>query len=347
MLDEDATLPPAYEFDGAPQTGHIMPVTGGLYWLRMPLPMQLTHINLWLLADEGGWAIVDTGLYTEDSREIWKRTHDEFFEGQAPTRIFVTHLHPDHSGCAGWLHRKFGSPLWMPREEFLLSKLLIDQKDQKPSDFGRQFYKAAGFSDEQLPYYERMFSLFGSIVSPLPDAYMRLIDGATIRIGQHNWQVMMGHGHSYEHACLFCEDLNVLIAGDQLLPTISSNVSVYPTEPNADPLGDWLESLADFRRRLPRDVLVLPAHGKPFRGAHNRLAALTSEHEHVLKQLQDLCRKPRRAVDTFPALFKSRIDGRNLMMATGEAIAHLNYLLQRDRIEVVMDSHGVNWYQSL
>ena len=346
MLDEKSITELAYEFDSTPDAGKLMKITSDLYWLRMPLPMQLAHINLWLLKDENGWAIVDTGLYTEESREIWKNVHTEFLDERSPSRVIVTHLHPDHVGCAGWLTARFNIDLWMSREEFSICKSLIKDKDQPIPEAGRTFYKSAGFDEEQMGYYERMFSMFGVIVSPLPNAYHRLIDGETLRIGKHDWQIMVGRGHSPEHACLFCEDLNILIAGDQLLPTISSNVGVYAADPQADPLADWLYSLDSFRERLPHDVLVLPAHGKPFRGAHRRLTALIAEHEEALEKLEQHCSQPRRAIDTFPALFKSRIDGRNLVLAIGESVAHLNYLLKKDRISMTTDDDGVHWYQA-
>jgi glyoxylase-like metal-dependent hydrolase (beta-lactamase superfamily II) len=171
-------------------------------------------------------------------------------------------------------------------------------------------------------------------------------DGDVLTIGDTQWEVIVGRGHSPEHACLYCPERNVLISGDQLLPTISSNVSVYPTEPDANPLDEWIESLAELKARVPVDVLVLPAHGKPFRGAHRRLDAMMQEHTHCLNKLERFCNEPRRAVDAFPVLFKSKIDKNNLIMATGESIAHLNYLLNQDRVSVDTDEQGVRWYAS-
>jgi hypothetical protein len=101
-----------------------------------------------------------------------------------------------------------------------------------------------------------------------------------------------------------------------------------------------------MKDRLPSDVLVLPAHGKPFRGARRRLQALVDEHRQGLAELEVLCREPKRAIDTFPALFRSPIDDKNLIMATGEAIAHLNYLLEEGRLAVETDGAGVRWYCS-
>jgi glyoxylase-like metal-dependent hydrolase (beta-lactamase superfamily II) len=140
--------------------------------------------------------------------------------------------------------------------------------------------------------------------------------------------------------------LNVLISGDQVLPTISSNVSVYPTEPAANPLHDWIESLQAIQERVPADVLVLPSHGKPFRGAHKRLQSLIDEHHDCLNNLESMCREPRRAMDVFSALFKSPINENNLIMATGESVAHLNYLLDAGRISVESDHEGVKWYRA-
>jgi len=335
-----------YEFEQRPEHGEVMPITDGVDWLRMPLPFMLGHINLWLLQDGDGVAIVDTGINSEKSHGVWQNALSESANGSPVTRVFVTHLHPDHVGCAGWLCREHDIELWMPREEYLLCRVLVADTGRHAPDAGVHFYKAAGFPDESLHRYQEMFGMFGKSVSPLPESYNRLIDGDVVGIGTSDWTLIVGRGHSPEHACLFNAERNVVIAGDQILPTISSNVSVYPTEPRANPLKDWLESLAALKDRLPEDVLVLPAHGKPFRGAHTRLDALIEGHMTGLSKLLDLCNEPRRAIDVFPALFKRRISNSNLIMATGESVAHLNYLVDAGSLAVELDRDGVLWYGS-
>lgn len=321
-----------------------MQIVPGIDWLRMPLPFSLGHINLWLLDDGDNWATVDTGVCIEDSKQVWRDVFDRVKAGRPLSRVIVTHLHPDHVGCAGWLCDQFEAPLWMPREEYLLCRILVADTGRPTPDAGLDFYRAAGFEEQQLGYYQKMFGMFGKYVSHVPESYRRVRAGEQFFIGEYQWQVLVGRGHSPEHACMYCEDLNLLISGDQLLPTISSNVSVYPTEPEADPLRDWLESLSALKDNIPGDVLVLPAHGKPFRGAHERLDALIAEHGECLDNLLKICAEPRRAVDVFPALFKAKITEQNLIMATGESVAHLNYLINQGALLVDEDTHGVHWY---
>jgi glyoxylase-like metal-dependent hydrolase (beta-lactamase superfamily II) len=232
----------------------------------------------------------------------------------------------------------------MSREEYLLCRILVADTGRPAPAAGVSFYRAAGFPEAALARYQEMFGMFGKYVAALPDSYRRLLDGELVSIDGSDWEIVVGNGHSPEHACLFNAARNVVISGDQLLPTISSNVSVYPTEPHGNPLKDWMQSLRMLQQRLPEDVLVLPAHGSPFRGAHARLDALIKEHETGLDMLLDLCAEARRAVDVFPALFKADIADSNLIMATGESIAHLNYLLYAGAIGVEPDRHGVLWY---
>ncbi len=323
-----------------------MQVADGLHWLRMPLPYALNHINLWLIEDDDGWVVVDTGVATDVTKDIWRDTFDGLMQGLPITHVIATHLHPDHVGCAGWLVDRFDVDLWMSRDEYLLCRILVADTGKPAPDEGIRFYREAGFSDEALAHYQKMFGSFGRVVSPMPESYKRLKDRDRVRFGRHDWQVLVGRGHSPEHVCLFCEDCNVLISGDQLLPTISSNVSVWPTEPLANPLKDWMTSLEALQQRLPADVLVLPAHGKPFRGARPRLQELIDEHVEKLDELQDWCREPRRVVDTFAALYKARIGNSNRVMATGEAVAHLNYLVGEGAMIAEPDSDGIIWYRT-
>jgi len=338
--------PIEYTFENSPETGEIRDITPDIKWLRLPLPFLLNHINVWLLRDKNGWALVDTGLFTRTTREVWDYVLRHHLNHEPITRILVTHLHPDHVGCAGWMAERFGTGLWMSREEYLLCRVLVADTGKPAPPAGLRFYTNAGFAHESLERYAEHFGAFGSVVSPLPETYRRLQEGMSVRIGENDWEVIVGRGHSPEHACLFCRELNLLISGDQILPTISSNVSVYPTEPSANPLAHWFDSLQKLKRVLPEDVLVLPAHGEPFTGAHVRLDQLTAEHEQGLVKLKKICAEPRRALDVFPALFKSRITDKNLIMATGEAISHLNYLLDLGEMTCWQDDGGVNWYQA-
>ncbi len=333
-----------YEFDSHPDIGKVMQVAPGIHWLRMFLPFSLSHINLWLLEDGEDWAVVDTGVGIDQCKEIWKETFETTLRGRPISRVFVTHLHPDHVGCAGWLSRQFDAPLWMSREEYLLARILVADTGRETPQEGDQFYLSAGFAPEQLSHYHKMFGFFGKFVTPLPEAFRRLQHGDEIVVGKYRWKIIIGNGHSPEHACFYNDENNLLISGDQLLPTISSNVSVFPTEPDANPLADWLTSLQMLKTNVPADVLVFPAHGKPFRGAHARIDSLADEHHTALEKLHKSCQQPKRAIDVFPALFKSKIDNKNLIMATGESIAHLRYLCKQDRLTVTRDDAGVDWY---
>ena len=333
------------EFDGLPDDGGTMAVADGVSWLRMPLPFRLNHINLWLLRNDGDCVIVDTGMGTKDCRDTW----DDVFAGELKSStvsaVVVTHMHPDHAGCAAWLVDRLATDLWMTRQEYLMCRVLLTDTNADVPEPALHFYHAAGFSAEQLETYKAHFGMFGKFVPGMPRSYRRLQDRDRPDFDGGAWEVVIGRGHSPEHACLFDAERNIVISGDQLLPTISPNVSVWPTEPQANPLGDFFASLDTLEARLPEDVLVLPAHGAPFRGAHARLEALRKEHTDKLDVLLENSREPRRVVDTFGDLFGRAIDDRNRVMATGEALAHLHYLVANGDMVADVDDDHVTWFR--
>ena len=330
-----------------PAAGAVTEVATGVLWIRMPLPFSLANINLWAIRDGEQWAIVDTGIQTSDTATAWRQVLAGPLENRGLSRVMVTHMHPDHVGMAGWLIRKSDCSLWMTRLEYLNCRVLVADTGREAPDDGVRFYRRAGWGDDAIEYYRTRFGGFGKSTYKLPDSFRRLRDGESLTIGEHQWRVVVGNGHSPEHACFYCPDLKLLISGDQVLPRISSNVSVFPTEPDADPLGDWMSSLARIKREVPDDVLVLPAHNEPFRGLHARLDDLIRGHEVGLERLRRSLREPRRAIDVFGALFARKIEGDQhlLSMATGESLAHLNYLVARGEAVIERDAQGVNWYR--
>lgn len=335
----------SYPCGDPPQAGAVVEVAPGVLWLRMPLPFSLAHINLWALEDGDGWTIVDTGLHTDETKAAWDTALAGPLCGRPVTRVICTHMHPDHIGMSGWLTERFDCRLWITRLEYLTCRTLVADTGRAAPEDGVRFYRSAGWTEEQLTQYRARFGAFGSAIHRLPDSFRRLSHGERITIGQRAWEVVVGHGHSPEHACLYCADLGVLISGDQVLPRISSNVSVFPTEPDADPLADWLESLERLRSTVPDDVLVLPAHNEPFRGLHARLTSLREGHERSLQRLEAALDAPSRAVDMLSVLFRKPLRGEHYIMATGECLAHLNWLLRRDRIAMSIDADGVRWYR--
>ena len=328
----------------SPPAGELQPIAEGVYWARFPMPMALDHINLWLLEDGAGWTVVDTGLALAETRDIWAALFDGALGGRPLTRVICTHMHPDHVGLAGWLCERFGCDLWMSRAEYFMCRSLVADTGRAPPRAALDFYRRAGYSAGQLEHYRQRFGFFGKAVSPLPERYRRLVDLQTLNIGGRYWQLMEGSGHSPEHICLYCPALKLLISGDQVLPRITPNVSVFPTEPEGDPLKDWLRSSARLRERLPEGLLVLPSHEAPFVGLHTRLSQLLEGHKADLNALFEHLHQPRRAVDCFAALFQRDIDSASLGLATGETLAHLHCLLGRRRIRRTQDQDGVYWY---
>lgn len=332
--------------DFAPGPGTLHRIADGVRWARIPMPGSLGHINSWLLDEGDGVAVVDAGMLLHACSDAWKALFAGDLADTPVTRVIGTHLHPDHIGLAGWLCKRFGADLWMTRGEWLTARMLIaDVRDTVPDDFVRM-QRAAGWDEDNIAdMASKGWDRFARMVFEMPISYRRIKDGDVLDLGAHCWRVVVGSGHSPEHACLLNEASGVLISGDQVLPRISSNVSVNLSEPNSDPLGEWLESI-DKLLTLPDDLLICPAHGEPFHGLHIRLKALRDEHHRRLDDVHARLKEvPLRAVDCFSLLFNRPIGGHNRELATGEAIAHLNRLMADGRARRDMVD-GVHWFRA-
>lgn len=337
-------MPPALDHPWAdgPAEGTTRAVLPGLRWVRMAVNFPPEHINLWLIEDGAGWAIVDCGLALDETRAAWQRIFANDLGGRPITRVLVTHFHPDHIGLADWLTTRWSTDLWMTRGEWLAARAAHPEATDADLDAKQDFYRSNGVPVARLAAFRTPPNqYFRRMVPAIPARFRRIEAGAPLRIGAQDWQVRIGRGHAPEHACLWCPALNVLIGGDMLLPRISPNVSVWASEPASDPLAEFLDSLAGFAD-LPADVLVLPAHGQPFRGLHVRIAALVAHHAGQLDRLAAaLAEGPRDAVGCFPLLFRREIGAHNMGLALGEAVAHLHRLVGQGRARRVPGADGV------
>jgi glyoxylase-like metal-dependent hydrolase (beta-lactamase superfamily II) len=335
-----------YPYDEAPPPGSVTEVAQGVRWLRMPLPFALDHINLWLLDDGPGWSIVDTGLDMPNTREIWERIFATVLAGRPINRIIVTHFHPDHIGLAGWLARRWNAPLWISEREWLYGRsnsLDVDDKEFVAEHL--PFFRRAGVAAEALDIMAARGNSFTKRVSAIPRSFHRIGEGSEIAIGGRIWRVITGRGHAPEQSCLLCPELGLFIAGDQVLPRISPNVSCWPTEPDANPLAQFLDSLATLRGAVPPETLVLPSHGLPFYGLQTRIDQLVEHHAARLAELEAACAEPRSTMDIVPVLFRRKLDAQQLGFAVGEAVAHLNRLIANSRLTRTAGEDGIYRYQ--
>jgi glyoxylase-like metal-dependent hydrolase (beta-lactamase superfamily II) len=336
-----------YPFADLPEPGTTVEVAPGIRWLRMPLPMALDHINLYLLEDDDGWWVVDTGIALGPTQELWQSIFDYELGDKPIKAVLCTHMHPDHVGQAGWLCNQWRVPLYMTQAEYLSARTYSAMTADDLSWTSEKFYRNAGMAGDFFPEMKKRFRGFGSVVEKLPGAYRRLIDSDYLKIGGVRWRVVVGRGHSPEHACLYSSEHNILISGDQVIPRITSNVSVSPGEPDGNPLREWLVSHQKFLELLPDDALVLPAHNTPFYGLHDRLRALVLHHEDHLLALEQACREPSTAVELLPVLFKRELDENQIGLALGECVAHLNYLTLRGQLQRTEEADGSYRYLSV
>lgn len=310
-----------------PPPGAAIEVAEGILWMRLPLPMALDHVNVYALDDGAdGWTVIDTGFNSRKGRVIWDALLSGPLVGRPVSRVIVTHHHPDHVGLAGWFQDR-GARLCATRTAWLYARMLTLDVHDRPKPEAIAFWKAAGMDVEMLRAREsdRPFN-FADCVHPMPQGYQRLVEGQEIRIGGRDWTVRCGDGHAPEHATFWSHDDSLVIGGDQLLPGISANIGVYPTEPDADPLAEWIASCAGFLPHARASHLVLPGHKLPFTGLPTRLLQMIDNHEGALERLLDHLQSPRTAVECFQPLFRRPIGAAEYGLALVEAVAHLNYL---------------------
>ena len=346
-LEQQLTYPWA---DTLPTPGATLEVAPGVRWIRMGLPFALDHINLWLLRDSQpgphgpieGWTVVDCCVATEAARTQWETIFATQLEGLPILRVIVTHMHPDHIGLAHWLCQRWQAPLWISATDYYTARVACEPGMGLQSESATDFYAAHGLhSPEFLAHVRGRSSYYPALVPSVPESFHRLLDGASVRIGQHDWHCLSGYGHAPEHIALHCPSMGVMISGDMVLPRISTNVSVYANEPTADPLRLFLASL-ERMRALPEQTLILPSHGRPFRGLHQRLDQLQAHHAGHLRIVLEACgQAPQSAADILPLLFPRALDAHQTTFAMGEALAHLHLLWHAGQITRQQGSDGV------
>jgi glyoxylase-like metal-dependent hydrolase (beta-lactamase superfamily II) len=316
-----------YPWETPPAEGDAIEVAEGVLWMRLPLPMALDHVNIYALDDGDGWTVVDTGFASKRSKAIWGKLLAGPLAGKPVTRVIVTHHHPDHVGLAGWFQTEHGASLWTSRTAWLFARMLQLDEQAVPTQETMAFYRACGMDED---YYrerasERPFN-FADVVDPMPVGFKRLKEGDVVRIGGRDWDVHVGNGHAPEHLTFWSRDDNLVMAGDQILPSISSNIGVYATEPDADPVGDWMESCERLSQYARDDHLVLGGHKAPFTGLPMRMRQLIENHHGALDRLRDHLETPKTGGECFLPIFKRNIEGAAYGLALVEAIAHLNHL---------------------
>ena len=329
-----------HPYSEPPALGETIELAPGVHWHRMPLPFKLNHINLWLIEDTEGWIVVDCGFALDEAKEAWRRLFAEPMEGRPITRIIVTHYHPDHMGLAAWLAAYSGAEVVMTETEWLTAQAAFGGITNDVKSW-TAFYHTHGLD----PSYDKTIKMRGNTyrrgVPEIPAATRPMKDNDEIAIGGHDWRVIVGRGHAPEHAALFCQDLNVLISGDQILPRITPNISLRHFDPDADPLGLYLASFAAFRP-LPADVFVLPSHDLPFYGLGPRIDQLERHHDARLQDVLDNSETPMTAAELIPHLFKRKLDAHGVSFAMGECLAHIRYLELKGRLRRITGDDGIH-----
>lgn len=338
--------------DTLPEPGRLLEVAPGVYWVRMPLPFVLDHINLWLLRDEidgqAGWTVIDCGIAEASIKANWERIFERELGGLPVLRTIVTHCHPDHLGLADWICRggereRWNVRLWITLGEYMLGRVMAagDGSNAGGEGAARHFERHGLADPASLEKLRNRHDYYSKLVPSMPSQFRRLREGDVVRIGANDWRIVTGYGHSPEHAALYCESTGVLISGDMVLPRISTNVSVFDIEPEGNPLALYLESLGRYLT-MPADTLVLPSHGKPFRGLHTRIAQLRAHHDARLAEVREACAaQPLSAADIVPMMFKRALDIHQMTFAMGEALAHLHLLWLAGELERREGADGV------
>lgn len=335
--------------DTLPDPGQALDVADGVKWVRLPLPFALDHVNVWLLRDtfngRDGWTVVDCGVTRDNLKAQWEQVFERALEGLPVVRVLVTHMHPDHIGLAHWICDRWQAPLWMTMTDYFVARYFSQPTNEGGGPAGEaavQHFMRHGLTDpESQAFLRERAKYYPDLVPAVPSTYHRIVDGDRVRIGGRDWRAIVGYGHAPEHISLQCDDLGVLISGDMVLPRISTNISVFDYEPDANSLQLYLDSL-DRYEGIPETTLVLPSHGRPFKGLHERIRQQHEHHAARLEEVMVACREaPRATSDIVPIMFLRKLDMHQMTFAMGEALAHLNMLMHQGKLTRAMGDDGV------
>lgn len=332
-----------YKDVAAPESGKLSAVAEGVHWMRMPLPMELDHINLWLIEHEDGFVLIDTGMACELGRATWELLEPEVLRARPLKLIVLTHLHPDHAGLAAWLQARHGVPVWTSHRTEEQMRALFAPLTESEIQERTRFFTRHGVEDPADIRAVLRGDRYHSVVSGLPAVAHRPVNVEEVRWNGRSWRFLETPGHASGHLCLHAPALSVLICGDQVLPTISPNVSLTGWNGDANPLASYLGSLERLAT-LDERTLVLPSHGRPFFGLQARTRDLRDHHRDQLDRLRAACRKPLTAQETLPVLFRRALRGFHQFLALGEALAHLEYLAHDGSLARLVDERGIIRY---
>lgn len=331
-----------------PVPGTVLPVAEGVLWARLPLPMALDHVNIFIFEDDDGWTVIDTGIGTNRSRKAWATLLDGPLAAKPVARVIVTHHHPDHVGLAGWFQSEHGAELICTRTAWLFARMLMLDEQPVVTPETEAFWRCAGMDAAVLSERlgERPFN-FADVVSAMPLGFTRIREGSEIRFGGRRWRVHVGNGHAPEQATFWSMDDDLVLGADQILPSISPNIGVYATEPEADPLSEWMESCTRFAGLAEDRHFVLPGHKLPFVGLPVRMRQLLDNHHGALNRLRKHLANPATAGECFLPLFRREISGSAYGLALVESVAHLNHLHQRGEVRRWKRDDGAWLWQSI
>ncbi len=324
-----------FPFPAPPEPGAMTEVAPGLFWVRLPLPFRLDHVNIYLVEDDEGYAVIDTGIGDEPTKQAWSGLLDGFLRTRPPTRVILTHYHSDHAGMAGWLCERLGIPLLTSQTEYLQSLTLLLDPSALDAEPYRGFYRGQGMDADTTDKLLALGQRYLRMTTGLPRTFRRLIAGETLRIGSRTFEVLTGGGHAPEQVMLYSPADRLLLAADQVLARISPNISVHAMDPEGDPLGIYLRSLAELRHRLPADTLVVPGHNLPFTGLHARLDELAVHHAERCAAIAAACRgRGCTTAELVPVVFRRPIDDPHQMgFAFSEVLAHVNLMRRQGRLQ--------------
>jgi len=327
--------------DYIPEPGACYEIAPGILWIRMPLPFQLNHINLWLIEETDGWVLIDSGINDERTKGLWVKIFDNILNGKPITRLICTHAHPDHIGLIGWIQERFGATLLITREEWTFGRMIAEGHMKNERSY-YDYLEQLGCKQSDIKEYWSHIESADKFYYSLPYQFNRIRDGSEITIAGKKWKVMIGLGHSHEQACLYCSELNVLIGGDQILPKITPTIMVHANEPEANPLLDFFVSNKRLRI-LPNSIVVLPSHNSPFVGLHERLDQYVDHHMERLQIIQEACIEPLSGMEVSKILFPQKLDKHGKFFAIGETMAHIKYLEYEGKIMRIKEN-GIERY---